>query len=112
MLLDHSLPSSAIGDLKSDVYQEVCRKLNVESLLGGDWKTMAGKMDFTADDVRTFSTEKNPTDAVLVCWRMDTANDLTRLVEILNEMGRKDVVKGIKSEIEKKKHKLYHPTKT
>lgn len=53
-------------------------------------------MGFTADDVRAFSREKNPTDAVLCRWsRMDTANDVTRLIEILNEMERKDVVEVI-----------------
>ena len=92
---DTTSKSAKIGALNAETYLKVCRKLK-QDLPGKDWKTMAGKMGFSIDDVKSFSTNDNPADAVLVDWGTRDGNGLNKLIEILTDMGRGDVVGIIK----------------
>ena len=57
---------------------------------------MAGKMGYSIDEVNSFSTNDSPADAVLKDWGTVAGNDLHKLIEILTDMGRDDVVGIIK----------------
>ena len=95
---DTSSKSAKIGALNAETYQKVCRKLN-QDLPGKDWKTMTEKMGYNIDDVKSFSRNDNPADAVLVDWGTGDGNDLHKLIEILTDMGRGEVVGIIKEAV-------------
>ena len=92
---DASSKSAKIGALNAETYLEVCRILN-QDLPGKDWKTMAGKMGYSVDEVNSFSTNDSPVDAVLKDWGIVAGNDLQKLIEILTDIGRDDVAGIIK----------------
>ena len=92
---DTTSKSARIGSLNAETYLEVCRVLN-QDLPGKDWKIMAGKMGYNIDKVKSFSKNDNPADVVLEDWRTVDGNNVHKLIEILTDMGRDDVVEIIK----------------
>ena len=57
---------------------------------------MAGKMGYNIDEVKSFSVNDNPAGVVLEDWGTVDGNDLHKLIEILTDMGRDDVVEIIR----------------
>ena len=63
-----------------------------------DWKTLAGKMNFTAGEVRDFSREPNPADVLLQHWKTTSINhDVPALIKLLKEMEINDLVDLLES---------------
>ena len=91
---DTTLESAKIVALNAETYRNVCSKLKPD-LPGEGWKTMAVKMGYNFDEVNSFSRNDSPADAVLQHWRRANGNNLSKLIEILKEMGRYDVVEII-----------------
>ena len=54
---------------------------------------MAGKMGYSVDEVNSFSTSDSPAGAVLKDWGIVVGNDVHKLIEILTDIGRDDVVR-------------------
>ena len=79
-----------IGELNINVYQDVCRTLNIPNP-GRDYKTLAGELGYNADEVKKFELESNPADAVLSHWGTKVGNTVNKLIRILKGMGN-DVV--------------------
>ncbi|XP_046843878.1 uncharacterized protein LOC124437959 isoform X2 [Xenia sp. Carnegie-2017] len=87
----------SINQLNYETYRELCSKLNDE-LYGKDWKTLAGKMNYTAGEGRDFSRELNPADALLQHWKTTgNEHDVPALMKLLKEMGRYDLVDLLES---------------
>ena len=79
-----------IEELSINVYQDVCRKLNIPNP-GRDYKTLAGELGYNTEKVKEFEQEKNPAGAVLSHWGTESGNTVNKLIEILKRMGN-DVV--------------------
>ena len=63
-----------------------------------NWKTLARKMNYTAGEVRDFSREKSPADALLQHWKTTSINhDVPALMKLLKEMERNDLVDLLES---------------
>ena len=79
-----------IGKLNINVYQDVCRTLNIPNP-GRDYKTLAGELGYNTEKVKEFEQEKNPAGAVLSHWGTKSGNTVNKLIGILKRMGN-DVV--------------------
>ena len=58
---------------------------------------MATKMGFNVGETKNFESNDNPADAILRFWGTKSGNDVNRLVTILEEMGRDDLVDILKN---------------
>ena len=81
-----------IGELNINVYQDVCRTLNIPNP-GRDYKTLAGELRYNAEEVKKFELENNPAGAVLSHSETKSGNTVNKLIEFLKRMGN-DVVAG------------------
>ena len=50
-------------------------------------------MKYSNDDLKIFEQKDDPADALLANWGTKFENDVNRLVELLKEMERDDLVK-------------------
>ena len=57
---------------------------------------MAMKMEYSIGKVKSLSVDDNPAGVVLEDWGTVDGNDLHKLIEILTDMGRDDVVEIIR----------------
>ena len=57
---------------------------------------MARKMGYNGFEVKSFSVNANPAGVVLEDWGTVDGNDVHKLIEILTDMGRDDVVEIIR----------------
>lgn len=94
--VSNTLSGGEIGELNSEKYEILCRNLNVE-LISKDWKTLAGRMQYSIDEVKMFAQNSNPTDTLLRAWGTAKRNDISRLIELLRGMQRDDLVKLLES---------------
>ena len=74
------------SELCADDYEDICLYLNVKNP-GKDYKTLAGKMGYTVQEVRKFEFKENPADALLSNWETKSGNTVDKLIEILKSMG-------------------------
>ena len=86
------------GDLGVNVYDEICQKLNVPSFRK-DYRSLAGKMKYTNEQVQIFELKDNRARALLDHWGTKTGNDVERLLEMLSSMERDDLVGILKKEL-------------
>ena len=75
-----------INDLNAEEYEKICNELNIINS-GRDYKTMAGRMRYSANEVKTFEQHRNPSDALLSHWGKQRGNTVIKLIEILKDMG-------------------------
>ena len=64
-----------VRDLAYTVRHEICQMLNVIRTLGGDFKTLAGSLGRTTQEIRLISDQNDPADEVLMWW--ETQNSAT-----------------------------------
>ena len=70
---------------------------------GKDWKTLAGHMGFTIQEIRYFEEERDPVEKVLTKWSLLKHENATtsKLLYFLRQMGRLDVIEDIQCYIGK-----------
>lgn len=85
----------SINDLPTLTRQKLCRKLDIRSDIGGDFRTLAGCLDMGIDDLDLISQMTNPTHRVLRWWGRNPKHTVAELREILLQMGRSDCVEII-----------------
>ena len=83
--------SVRIEDLDHDAYSTVCEQLNIK-ITGRDYRTLASKMRYPVKLVKVFELRESPADSILSHWGTEAENDVNKLIEILREMGRDDLV--------------------
>ena len=81
-----------VGDLDGRIYDKLCQKLNLP-IVNKNWKALGGLMKYSNDDLKIFEQKDDPADALLASWGTKSENDVNRLVELLKEMERDDLVK-------------------
>ena len=89
-----------IEKLNINVYQDVCRKLNIPNP-GRDYKTLAGELGYNTEKVKEFELEKNPAGAVLSHWGTKTGNTVNKLIEILKDFGNDEVAEKLEQALGK-----------
>lgn len=80
-----------IFGLNASVYTKICAELN-KPVEGRDYKALAGRMRYTVSELKEFQLEKSPADALLSKWGTKLENDVYKLIVILKEMERGDLV--------------------
>ena len=71
---------------------KLCKKLNIESTVGCDYRYLAAHFDMSSDDIRLISQEKDQTQEVLKWIGQKPQNTVAKLRETLVEMERDDCV--------------------
>ena len=75
-----------INDLNAEEYDKICDELNIINS-GRDYKTLAGRMRYSVNEVNKFERHENPSNALLSHWGKKRGNTVIRLIEILKDMG-------------------------
>ena len=83
----------SVNKLHALTRQQICKKLDIREDYGGDFRTLAAHLDMSSDDLDLISQERNPTHKVLRWWGRNPENTVSKLREVLMEMGRLDCVK-------------------
>ncbi|CAB4044838.1 myeloid differentiation primary response 88 [Paramuricea clavata] len=92
-----------IANIDPDILIRVCNLLNIEQVLGRDWRTLAGRLGYDVTDVKIFKCKENHAESMLNDWdNRDQHNYLEHVVKELREMRRADVADLLQKEIDKK----------
>ena len=75
-----------INDLNLEEYDEICDELNIKNS-GRDYKTLAGRMGYSVNEIKKFERHENPSDALLSHWGKKRGNTVIKLIEILKDVG-------------------------
>ena len=86
-----------IHHLNTIVYDTICTELN-RPIHGRDYKALAGRLGYTAGNVKTFELGVDPADALLSHWGMTPDNDVNKLIKILKKMERDDLVEILEAQ--------------
>ena len=82
----------SIKDLNALVMLDLCKKLNIESPAGCDYKYLAAHFGMSWDDIKLISQEKDRTQEILKWIGQTPQNTVAKLREILVKMERNDCV--------------------
>ena len=93
----HRLSGLKIGDLNAETHRQLCRKLNID-VSDKDWRTLAGRMKYTTQQVKEFARDANPADKLLDSWSTGEGHDVASLIELVKAMNRNDLVELLESE--------------
>jgi hypothetical protein len=92
-----------VGELNAEIHRQLCDKLNLRDVTD-DWRTLAGRMGYSNDEVRSFAQDNNPADKLLTAWDIREAqNDVSALIELVRGMNRGDVLELLESDRAKAK---------
>ena len=103
IVLPQSLPTSTNLTLNYRQRLLVCQKLDVTSNPNGnDWRLVASRLEFTNDEILRLEDKSykshtfSPMKYVLNTWEQrDPSCSVDRLVEILHEVERTDIVQDL-----------------
>ena len=84
--------SCTVNDLHPLVRQSICKKLDIKHPAGRDYRALAAHFDMPKDDIIIISQNPDPTDHVLQWVGRNPKNNIPKLLEILQTMGREDCV--------------------
>ena len=85
----------SIKDLNSLVMLQLCKKLDIEQSLGGDYRYLAAHFRMPNDHIMRISQEQNKTREVLNWIGRNPGNTVAKLKQILVDMRRDDCVEII-----------------
>ena len=92
------------------VMVELCKKLDIKSVVGSDYRDLAARFEMTNDDIHLISQRKEEQTREVLKWAgTKSENTVAKLREKLVEMGRDDCVAIID---EKYKCKVCMPLST
>ncbi|XP_020568386.2 myeloid differentiation primary response protein MyD88 isoform X1 [Oryzias latipes] len=75
--------------------------LNPKNTVAADWMTVAEEMGFTYLEIKNYEASKNPTKTVLEDWQARSKDaSVGKLLSILTEVERKDVVEDLRPQID------------
>lgn len=82
--------------------KEICSKLDITMYSGNNWRDVAGKLGFDTQEIKIIDDKArrcpnfSPMENVLITWEQrDPGCSLDRLVNILREIQRLDVVSDL-----------------
>ena len=98
-ILNHNKPHELrLGDLLQSIKQRICFELDTGPIDKND-EALAGWLGFTANQVKHFKLEKNPTAAMLDSWGSRSENTLHKFLRILETHGMTNLVDDICTEM-------------
>ena len=86
-----------ISGLNAAVYKTICKELN-KPIHDKDYTALAGQLGYTAGELQKFQLQLDPADALLSHWGTKSGNDVNKLIEILKNMERDDLVKILEAQ--------------
>ena len=90
-----------ITEIDIDVFMKICGLLNMIHVLGGDYRTLAGKLGYNVIDAEMFSQGGNATQSLLFHWSpRSEGNTAEKILNILVKMKRDDIVQLLNKEFE------------
>ena len=78
----------------------ICKLLNIILVLGGDYRTLAANLGYKVIDIHMFSQEGDATKSLLLDWSRGKGNTAEKILNILIEMDRDDIVELLNKEFE------------
>ena len=85
----------SIKDLNASVMLQLCKKLDIEHALGGDYRYLAAQFGMPSDHIMRISQGQNKTREVLNWIGINPRNTVVKLRGILLNMYRDDCVEII-----------------
>ncbi|XP_070562816.1 uncharacterized protein [Ptychodera flava] len=97
--------NTRISELPPSLYKQICNSLNIEQLLHGDWRDLAGELGYTQHEVQVLKNKDNPCDALLQKWSCQGDSTVAQLIEVLlrPNLSRQDVVTLIEEALGERK---------
>ena len=81
-----------VSDIRFLYIQKIGRLLNEKSTVGSNFKTLAGELGMTINDVWLVSQRNNPAEEVLKWWKQRKSATVEAFREILKKMQRDDAL--------------------
>ena len=78
----------------------ICKLLNMINVLERDYRSVAANLGYKPMDMHMFSQEGNPTKSLLFDWSLRKGNTSEKLLNILIDMDRDDIVQLLNKEFE------------
>uniref|UniRef100_A0A5F9D0N2 Death domain-containing protein n=1 Tax=Oryctolagus cuniculus TaxID=9986 RepID=A0A5F9D0N2_RABIT len=91
-----SLPLAA---LNVRVRRRLALFLNVRTQVAADWSALAEEMGFEYLEIRQLETRPDPTGSLLDAWQSRPGASVGRLLELLEALGRDDVLAELRPSI-------------
>ncbi|XP_070562810.1 uncharacterized protein [Ptychodera flava] len=88
-----------VADMPPTLHRKICDKLNVQGVLGRDWRDIASEIGCSIEDVQLFSNSENPCGEVLYYWSTLYPVTIREFVEVLQRLPRADIVSLIEDHI-------------
>ncbi|KAJ0047361.1 hypothetical protein NL108_001897 [Boleophthalmus pectinirostris] len=86
--------------------------LNPKNTVAADWRTVAEEMGFSYLEITNYENSKNPTDEILKNWQAQyTETSVGKLLFILTEVERTDVVEELRALIDEDVRKYIESAK-
>ena len=82
----------SVNLLHASTIFNMCKKLNINMPIGGDFKTFAGKIEMPIEDVMLISQQPNPAEEIFKWWWPKKEATVVNLRKILKEMPRDDIL--------------------
>ena len=93
-------------DMNAEVFRQICAKLKDNVDTGMGYVTLAGHMGFSKNMVTNFEREGDPCENMFRYWTDQcTENNVLRLKELVEKLGRADILEMLNSELQKAKNK-------
>ena len=77
------------------IRQRICKKLDIQDNVGGDYRELAARFGMPNDDIDLISQRTNQTHEVLRWIARNPENTIDKLQDVLLDMGRLDCVRII-----------------
>ena len=81
-------------NLNPDTRENICMMLNTR-LNGKDFRTLGNLMNLKEDEIEELNLNDNPTEALLQKWEFRNESTVDKLNQLLQKMGRLDVIQEI-----------------
>ena len=92
MVGDESAVVLMVRTMAYSVREKICRMLNVRRQLGGDFRTLAGLVQMSNEDIKLISDKDNPAEEILSWWETQNSATMDAFQLKLQEMERHDIV--------------------
>lgn len=94
-----SMSSLPLAALNVRVRRRLALFLNVRTQVAADWSALAEEMGFEYLEIRQLETRADPTGSLLDAWQGRPGASVGRLLELLAELGRDDVLTELRPSI-------------
>ena len=78
--------------LQAKTRQAICKKLNIRSVIGGDFRILAGELNMPNDDIAIISQKDDAAEQLFRWWEPKREATVGKLQEILRRMERDDIL--------------------